>query len=132
MDSVNFFVTYMCMYFQVLWEMLTQEVPFKGLLGVQVAWLVVVEEEVNVNAHTHTYTHTAPELHRKVKLCSLLGNLVSKTVSSEMMGIYVQIAESKRIVSGRSGEGEGEDGDGRELCCSLTPLLRCTHMYSYK
>ena len=54
----------MCMYFQVLWEMLTQEVPFKGLLGVQVAWLVVVEEEVNVNAHMHTYkhTHTAPEL----------------------------------------------------------------------
>ena len=31
---------------QVLWEMLTQEVPFKGLLGVQVAWLVVVDEEV--------------------------------------------------------------------------------------
>ena len=27
--------------------MLTQEVPFKGLLGVQVAWVVVQEEEVN-------------------------------------------------------------------------------------
>ena len=27
--------------------MLTQEVPFKGLLGVQIAWLVVVEGEVN-------------------------------------------------------------------------------------
>ena len=26
--------------------MLTQEVPFKGLEGVQVAWLVVVKEEV--------------------------------------------------------------------------------------
>lgn len=34
---------------QVLWEMLTQEVPFKGLLGVQVAWLVVVEGEVNIH-----------------------------------------------------------------------------------
>ncbi|KAJ7370422.1 hypothetical protein OS493_032312 [Desmophyllum pertusum] len=32
-------------YAVVLWEMLTQEVPFKGILGVQVAWLVVVEEE---------------------------------------------------------------------------------------
>ncbi|XP_020620971.1 mitogen-activated protein kinase kinase kinase MLT-like isoform X2 [Orbicella faveolata] len=32
-------------YAVVLWEMLTQEVPFKGLLGVQVAWLVVVEGE---------------------------------------------------------------------------------------
>lgn len=39
------------MYFQVLWEMLTQEVPFKGLLGVQVAWLVVVEGEVNQTAN---------------------------------------------------------------------------------
>lgn len=32
-------------YAVVLWEMLTQEVPFKGLLGVQVAWVVVQEEE---------------------------------------------------------------------------------------
>ena len=39
------------MHFQVLWEMLTQEVPFKGLLGVQVAWLVVVEGEVNQTAN---------------------------------------------------------------------------------
>ena len=38
-------------HFQVLWEMLTQEVPFKGLLGVQVAWLVVVEGEVNRTAN---------------------------------------------------------------------------------
>ena len=30
----------------VLWEMLTGEVPFKGMEGVQVAWLVVVKEEV--------------------------------------------------------------------------------------
>lgn len=29
----------------VLWEMLTGEVPFKGMEGVQVAWLVVVKEE---------------------------------------------------------------------------------------
>lgn len=32
-------------YAVVLWEMLTQEVPFKGLDGIQVAWLVVVEGE---------------------------------------------------------------------------------------
>lgn len=30
----------------VLWEMLTGEIPFKGMEGVQVAWLVVVKEEV--------------------------------------------------------------------------------------
>ncbi|XP_047137188.1 mitogen-activated protein kinase kinase kinase 20 isoform X1 [Hydra vulgaris] len=29
----------------LLWEMLTREVPFKGMEGVQVAWLVVVKEE---------------------------------------------------------------------------------------
>lgn len=29
----------------VLWEMLTRESPFKGMEGVQVAWLVVVKEE---------------------------------------------------------------------------------------
>lgn len=38
---------YVCMLFlQLLWEMLTQEVPFKGLMGVQIAWLVVVDGEV--------------------------------------------------------------------------------------
>lgn len=31
---------------QVLWEMLTREVPFKGLEGLQVAWLVVEKNEV--------------------------------------------------------------------------------------
>ena len=32
----------------VLWEMLTHEVPFKGLEGMQVAWLVVAREEVSL------------------------------------------------------------------------------------
>ncbi|XP_061142891.1 mitogen-activated protein kinase kinase kinase 20 isoform X1 [Syngnathus typhle] len=32
-------------YAVVLWEMLTREVPFKGLEGLQVAWLVVEKEE---------------------------------------------------------------------------------------
>jgi len=31
---------------QVLWEMLTREVPFKGFEGLQVAWLVVEKHEV--------------------------------------------------------------------------------------
>lgn len=31
---------------QVLWEMLTREIPFKGLEGLQVAWLVVEKNEV--------------------------------------------------------------------------------------
>lgn len=34
------------LFLQLLWEMLTQEVPFKGLMGVQIAWLVVVDGEV--------------------------------------------------------------------------------------
>lgn len=34
--------------FQVLWEMLTREVPFKGLEGLQVAWLVVEKNEVRL------------------------------------------------------------------------------------
>lgn len=33
----------------VLWEMLTNEIPFKGLEGMQVAWLVVAREEVECN-----------------------------------------------------------------------------------
>jgi len=32
-------------YAVVLWEMLTREIPFKGMEGVQVAWVVVVQEE---------------------------------------------------------------------------------------
>ena len=30
----------------VLWELLTHEVPFKGIEGFQVAWLVVEKNEV--------------------------------------------------------------------------------------
>ena len=30
-----------------MWELLTSEIPFNGLQGVQVAWAVVVKEEVN-------------------------------------------------------------------------------------
>ena len=32
--------------FQVLWELLTHEVPFNGIDGFQVAWLVVEKGEV--------------------------------------------------------------------------------------
>ena len=35
--------------------MLTQEVPFKGLLGVQIAWLVVVDEEVQCTASVYPF-----------------------------------------------------------------------------
>ena len=35
---------------QVLWEMLTREIPFKGMEGVQVAWFVVTKEEVCVKS----------------------------------------------------------------------------------
>ena len=38
------------LFLQLLWEMLTQEVPFKGLMGVQIAWLVVVDGEVLVES----------------------------------------------------------------------------------
>ena len=31
-----------------MWELLTSEVPFHGLQGVQVAWAVVVKEEVSL------------------------------------------------------------------------------------
>lgn len=34
---------------QVLWEMITREIPFKGLEGLQVAWLVVEKNEVVAN-----------------------------------------------------------------------------------
>ena len=37
-------------YSVVLWELLTHEVPFRGLEGLQVAWLVVAKEEVCVCA----------------------------------------------------------------------------------
>lgn len=47
---------------QVLWEMLTREVPFKGFEGLQVAWLVVEKQEVNLPP-THTHTHTNNHKH---------------------------------------------------------------------
>ena len=40
---------------QVLWEMLTREIPFKGMEGVQVAWFVVTKEEVCVKSHISYY-----------------------------------------------------------------------------
>lgn len=46
---------------QVLWEMLTREVPFKGFEGLQVAWLVVEKQEVthcDTHCDTHARTHT--------------------------------------------------------------------------
>ena len=40
-------MNHICLLFlKLLWEMLTQEVPFKGLMGVQIAWVVVVNGEV--------------------------------------------------------------------------------------
>lgn len=42
---------------QVLWEMLTREVPFKGFEGLQVAWLVVEKQEVT-DTHKRTREHT--------------------------------------------------------------------------
>ena len=41
-------------YSVVLWELLTHEVPFKGLEGLQVAWLVVAKEEVRLVVHDLT------------------------------------------------------------------------------
>ncbi|CAJ0967860.1 unnamed protein product [Ranitomeya imitator] len=36
---------------KVLWEMLTREVPFKGLEGLQVAWLVVEKNEIMIQKY---------------------------------------------------------------------------------
>ena len=35
------------LFLQVVWELLTSEVPFKGLEGIQVAWVVVAHKEVS-------------------------------------------------------------------------------------
>lgn len=40
---------------QVLWEMITREIPFKGLEGLQVAWLVVEKNEVVACASSCTH-----------------------------------------------------------------------------
>ena len=53
----------------VMWEMLTQEVPFKGLEGVQVAWLVVAKEEVR--QIIQYYNHTIFFMY-SVSVCNLL------------------------------------------------------------
>ena len=37
-------------FFKVLWELLTHEVPFNGIEGFQVAWLVVERGEVSLAA----------------------------------------------------------------------------------
>lgn len=41
---------------QVLWEMLTREVPFNGLEGLQVAWLVVEKNEVHFRCFTPSFS----------------------------------------------------------------------------
>ena len=42
-------------YSVVLWELLTHEVPFKSLEGLQVAWLVVAKGEVQFNYRLKCY-----------------------------------------------------------------------------
>lgn len=42
-------------YSVVLWELLTHEVPFKNLEGLQVAWLVVAKGEVQFNYRLKCY-----------------------------------------------------------------------------
>lgn len=41
---------------QVLWELLTREVPFKGVDGIQVAWAVVEKNEVSY--YYYWFVHT--------------------------------------------------------------------------
>ena len=40
---------------QVLWELLTGEVPFKGLEAQQIIWAVVVQNEVLARCHYHCH-----------------------------------------------------------------------------
>ena len=44
---LSIFFSFIIIFFvQVLWELLTHEVPFRGIEGFQVAWLVVERGEV--------------------------------------------------------------------------------------
>lgn len=53
-------------FFQVLWEMLTREIPFKGLEGLQVAWLVVEKNEVKL-----LIGHDTRSVHEEFYLCDV-------------------------------------------------------------
>lgn len=62
LDDVQFEVVF----FQVLWEMLTREIPFKGLEGLQVAWLVVEKNEVKLLIGLDTHL-----VHQEFCLCDV-------------------------------------------------------------
>ena len=49
-------------YSVVLWEILTSEIPFKGLEGLQVAWLIV-KGEVSTCTCTHVHMYTCTCVH---------------------------------------------------------------------
>lgn len=55
-------------YSVVLWEILTCEVPFKGVEGLQVAWLVVAKGEVcnSINSNTNSVLFIASDYSRIV------------------------------------------------------------------
>lgn len=57
-------ITFEVVSFQVLWEMLTREIPFKGLEGLQVAWLVVEKNEVKILAGRDAHS-----MHREFCVC---------------------------------------------------------------
>ena len=78
--------------------MLTREVPFKGMEGVQVAWFVVTKEEVLYACHISSYRCLNPRLHYLFVCCTylclvawLVGWLVSCMVGC-MVGCMFQIA----------------------------------------
>ena len=74
--------------------MLTREVPFKGMEGVQVAWFVVTKEEVLYACHISSYRCLNPRLHYLFVCCTylcLVAWLVGWLVSC-MVGYMFQIA----------------------------------------
>ena len=52
----------LCCCFQVLWELLTHEIPFRGIEGFQVAWLVVEKGEVSWSHYCAVYKILGPDL----------------------------------------------------------------------
>ena len=57
--------------YKLLWEMLTREVPFKGMEGVQVAWFVVTKEEVLYVCHISGRPLFKPTLNYLFVCCTL-------------------------------------------------------------
>lgn len=77
-------------YSVVLWELLTLEVPYKGLEGLQVAWLVVAKEQ------RLTIPSSCPPVFADLMRKCWAQDPVDRLTSKEVLAVLDKILEKGR------------------------------------